>query len=119
MEHHPTREVTIETLAGSRSDVRIIKLRGPLTINNFFAFQDLTRQLSDGRVLLIDLADVPYIDSAALGSLIGLHVSCERTSRKYALVSAGDRLKSMFAVAGVNQFLVVYESISDAEASLS
>ncbi len=119
MEHHPTREVTVETLAGTRQDVRIIKLRGPLTIHNFFEFQDLTRKPPQPRVLLIDLTDVPYIDSAALGSLVGIHVSCDKAGRKYALINVNARLRNLFAMTGVDQFLVTHESVADAEACLS
>ena len=117
MEHHPTREVSIETLTGSSENVRIIKVSGPLTIHNFFEFQDLSRQQPQPRVLLIDLTGVPYIDSAALGSLIGVHVSCDKADRKYALVNVNDRIKSLFTMTGVDKFLVTYDSLSHAEAA--
>ncbi|HEX4167149.1 MAG TPA: STAS domain-containing protein [Bryobacteraceae bacterium] len=118
MEPHSTQDVNVESLAGSRDDIRIIKLRGPLMINNFFAFQDLARRQPLEHTLLIDLADVPYIDSAALGSLIGIHVSCERAGRKYALVGANARLKNLFTISGVDQFLVTYPTIAEAESGL-
>ena len=38
------REVKVETFPGSSSDFGIIKVRGPLTIHNFFEFQELTRK---------------------------------------------------------------------------
>ena len=119
MEHHPTRDVKVETLTGSREDIRIIKVSGPLTLHNFFEFQDLSRRDWGPGVLLVDLTDVPYIDSAALGSLIGIHVSSERVGRKYALINVNDRLKSLFAMARVDQFLVRYETVAEAEASLA
>jgi len=117
MEHHPTEAVTIETLGDSCEDLQIIKVRGALTIHNFFDFQDLTRKQS-AKALLIDLGEVPYIDSAALGCLIGVHVSREKAGRKYALVNANERLKKLFSVAGVDRLLVTYDSLADAESSL-
>jgi anti-anti-sigma factor len=117
MEHHPTEDVTIETLGEPCDDLHIIKVRGALTIHNFFDFQDLTRKQS-ANVLLVDLEDVPYIDSAALGCLIGIHVSREKAARKYALVNANERLKKLFSVAGVDQLLVTYDSLADAKTSL-
>ena len=118
VEHHPTQEVKVEMLTGSREDIRVVKLSGPLTIHNFFDFQDLVRK-ERPRVLIVDLADVPYIDSAALGSLVGIHVSCEKDGRKYALVNANERLKNLFSVTGVNALLVTYTSLADAEAILA
>lgn len=117
MEHHPTEAVTIETLGDSCEDLHIIKVRGALTIHNFFDFQDLTRKQSS-RVLLIDLEEVPYIDSAALGCLIGVHVSREKTGRKYGLVNANERLKKLFSMAGVDRLLLTYDSLAHAQTSL-
>lgn len=108
----------METLDGTSEGVRIIKVRGPLTIHNFFEFQDLTRRHPRPAVLVIDLAGVPYVDSAALGSLIGLHVSCGKDGGKYALVNANERLKSLFTMCGVDQFLVTFNSVAAAETAL-
>lgn len=119
VEHHPTQDVRIELSAGTRDNVQIISVHGPLTIHNFFDFQDLTRQQGETPVLLIDFTDVPYIDSAALGSLIGIHVSRGKTGRKYALVNVNERTKNLFTMTGVEQFFVMHDSIAAAEASLS
>ncbi|HEY3938654.1 MAG TPA: STAS domain-containing protein [Bryobacteraceae bacterium] len=116
MEHHPTQDVTVEILAGAGGDIRIIKLRGPLTIHNFFDFQNLTREQPAPRDLIVDLTEVPYIDSAALGSLVGIHVSYGKAGRKYAL--ANERLERVFVISGVDQFLVTYPTVADAEAAL-
>lgn len=118
MEHHPTQKVKLETLPGSNEDVSIVKVGGSLTINNFFDFQDVARKSSSG-LLIVDLADVPYIDSAALGCLIGIHVSREKTARKYALVNVNERLRSLFTMTGVHGFLVTYANVDDAEAALA
>ena len=116
VEYHPTKEVKIEVLSGSREDVRIIKLTGPLTIHNFFEFQDLSRQNTAG-ALIVDLTGVPYLDSAALGCLIGIHLSCEKNGRKYALVGVNERAKSLFAMCGVDRFFVTYATTSEAESA--
>ena len=119
MEHHPTQNVRIELSAGTRDGVQIIRVHGPMTIHNFFDFQDLTRQQGETPVLLIDFTDVPYIDSAALGSLVGIHVSRGKAGRKYALVNVNDRIQKLFAMTGVEQFLVSYKDIVAAETALS
>jgi anti-anti-sigma factor len=116
VEHHPTQDVNIEILAGTRGDIRIIRVHGALTIHNFFEFQDLTREQPAPRALIIDLKGVPYIDSAALGTLIGVHVSCDRAGRKYALVNVSERVKALFTMTNVNQFLVTRETVAEAEA---
>jgi anti-anti-sigma factor len=119
VEHNPTQSLTVEVVPNARPDVKIIKLAGPMTIHNFFDFQELTRKQPYPRVLLVDLTDVPYIDSAALGSFVGLHVSAEGTGRKYALVGANERLKNLFELTRVRAFLVIYDSMAEAEARLA
>lgn len=118
MEHHPTSPVEIETLEGGSPDVAILKVTGPLTIHNFFAFHDLTRK-QNAPVLLIDLSGVPYIDSAALGSLVGVHVSRENSGKRYAIVGANDRLQSLFRMTHIDQFLVTYRTVAEAEPALA
>jgi anti-anti-sigma factor len=96
----------IETVP-NQGGVQIFKLTGPFTISTMFDFQALVRERT-APVTLIDLSGVPYMDSAALGSLLGFHVSCQREGRKYALVAVSDRLKTLFKVAGVDGVLASY-----------
>ena len=97
-------EFTIEVLPGSSPGVRVLKLTGPFTMRDVFEFQQLVR--ADAAPLtIIDLTEVPYMDSASLGSVLGFHVSCEKEGRKYALRGASDRLRSLFRMSGVDSML--------------
>jgi len=98
--------------------VQLFKLSGPFTISTMFDFQQLVREHT-APVTLIDLAEVPYMDSAALGALLGFHVSCGREGRKYGLVAVSDRLKTLFQVAGVQGILVGYPSVEAARAAVA
>lgn len=118
MEHHPTSPVHVETLRGDSPETVILKVDGPLTIHNFFEFQDLSRQ-QKAAVLLIDLSGVPYIDSAALGSLVGIHVSRGNAGKKYAIVGANERLQNVFRITGITGFLVTFPTVGEAEAALA
>ena len=118
MSNEATQDVTVGTQAGTRPGVTILKVSGPLTIRNFFEFQDLTRR-QESPVLLIDMTEVPYLDSAALGCILGLYVSCGRHNRKCALTNVTERLKTMFRVCGVQDVIVTFPSIAEAEATLA
>jgi anti-anti-sigma factor len=108
----------LEWLPQTREGVDILKVTGPFTLADVFDFQSVIREDS-APVTLIDMHDVPYMDSAALGSLLGFHVSCQRESRKYALVGVADRLKTLFRVAGVDGMLSIYPTTEEAETALS
>jgi len=118
VEHHSTNAVHVETLEGTSSETVILKVRGPLTIHNFFEFRDLCRHQT-APILLIDLSGVPYLDSAALGSLVGVHVSRENAGKKYAVVGANSRLQNLFGITKVSQFLITFPTLPEAEASLA
>ncbi|HLH01827.1 MAG TPA: STAS domain-containing protein [Bryobacteraceae bacterium] len=113
-----TDGLQIDLRPGLKPDVAVLKVIGPLTIRNFFGFQDATRSNKE-RVLIVDLAEVPFMDSAALGSALGLHVSCEKNGRKYALVNVSPRLQTLFTVCGVQDVLVTFPTVQEAEAALA
>lgn len=110
-------DLQIETVR-NQDGVQIIRLTGPFTITTMFDFQTQVREQT-APITLIDLSGVPYMDSAALGSLLGFHVSCQREGRKYALVGVSDRLKTLFRVAGVDGLLVSYPSVEAARAAVA
>ncbi len=118
MEHNPTQTLNIEIDMDASKGIKTLRLKGPATIHNLFEFQDVARKQPWPRVLLVDVSAVPYIDSAALGSFVGIHVSCEATKRKYALVGANERLKTLFELTHVRDFLVMYDTMDEALAQV-
>ena len=111
-------EVHVTSVPGQRDGVQILKVSGPLTIRNFFEFQELARQ-KHGHTIIVDFSDVPYIDSAALGSLVGIHISCDKDGRKYAIAGMNSRIRTLLEVSHVNEFLVTFPTVAEAEAALA
>jgi anti-sigma B factor antagonist len=104
----------IETTPGIHAGIRIIRLSGPFTLQEIFDFQSIFRE-TESPVTLIDVTDVPYLDSAALGSLLAVHVSSQKHQRQYALVGASERLRNVFRLAEVDSVLVTYPSLDEAQ----
>ena len=111
-------QFTIEWLPSTQDGVGILQLTGPFTLTEVFDFQSVIRE-STSPVTIVDLTGVPYMDSAALGSLLGFHVSCQRESRRYALVGVSERLQTMIRVAGVDGLLTIYPSVAEAASALT
>ena len=105
-------------MAGSRPGVVVVKVQGPLDITNYGEFEELMRR-NEAAILLVDLGEVPYIDSAVLGSMVAMHVACARNQRKYALVHANQRIQNMLTVSGVGEIIVSFGTIAQAEAALA
>ncbi|HUP03865.1 MAG TPA: STAS domain-containing protein [Bryobacteraceae bacterium] len=111
-------QLKIESLPGTHEGVRILRLHGPFTLREVFDFQAAFRACNDP-VTLVDLTDVPYMDSASLGAVMIVHTSSQRNHRKYALVGASDRLRTLFEVAGVGEILVTYPTVEEAQQKLA
>jgi anti-sigma B factor antagonist len=109
----------MEFAADPRPDTKIVKLIGPITFHNLSGFQEFVQRKPMPGILIVDLSHVPYIDSAALGILVSMHVARDGTGSKYALVGANERLRNLFDLAYVSSFLNVFDSVAEAEAYLT
>jgi anti-anti-sigma regulatory factor len=107
-------QLSIETVRGNQDGIRIIRLIGPFTLQGIFDFQSIYRSGNEP-VTIIDLTEVPYMDSAALGAVVGVHTSSQRQKRHYAIVGASDRLRTLFHVGGVDGILITSPSLEEAQ----
>lgn len=93
----------------------ILCLHGPLLLGNFFSFQSMVRA-DEANLLIVDMSDVPYIDSAGIGCLVGAHVSRENAGRKLIVAGAGDRLHNALKVTRVDQLFTFAPDVEQAKA---
>jgi anti-anti-sigma factor len=93
----------------------VLRLHGPLLLGNFFPLQTMVRA-DNSDLLIIDVGDMPYIDSAGIGCLVGAHVSRENSGRKLILVGANDRLLTSLKVTKVEQLFTVAPTVEQAMA---
>ena len=99
---------------GSGSGV-VFRLHGPLLLGNFFSFQSMVRS-DQSNLLIVDATDVPYIDSAGIGCLVGAHVSRENSGRKLIVAGASERLLNMLKATKVDQLFNLAPTVEDARA---
>ena len=102
----------------SPKGARVIRLSGPLILRSLFEFQDSARKESV-KPVIIDLTDVPYMDSAGLGALISIFASCQRTNRGFGLAGVSQRIRTLFEVTHCDGLLPCFDSIDAAEAAIS
>jgi anti-anti-sigma factor len=74
----------------------VLSLRGPLTGNNAPIFQNAIRREAPAPTLILDFADVPYVDSAGLGLLVSAFVSRQKAGRKMILSGINPRVQKLF-----------------------
>lgn len=111
-----SEELRIELLDAPRG-ARVIRLSGPVILRTLFEFQQVGRAES-AKPVVIDIAEVPYMDSAGLGAVISIFASCQRTSRGFAIVGVSQRIRTLFQVTHVDGLLPCFESLEAAEVSI-
>jgi len=104
----------IEDRAGSRAEVRILSLTGPLTLSNIFGFQSTVRA-DNSRALIIDFTGVPLIDSAGIGALVGAYVNRQKDGRTLGLVGVNQRIRQALQITHVENLFQFFTSIPEAE----
>ena len=111
-------DFTIESLPAQQEGVRILHLIGPFRLQQVWDFQTVMRSGTEP-VTIIDLTDVPYMDSASLGAIMGAHVFYQKNHRQYALIGVSERHRLLFEVGGVEKLLVIYDNLEEALSQLS
>lgn len=110
----PQEPLQIEDVAGTHDGQRILRLSGPILLSNFFQFQSLVRG-STSPNLVLDLTQVPYIDSAGIGALVGAYVTHQKEGRSLTLVGVTQRVRNAMQVTRVEQFFKFYDTVVAAQ----
>jgi anti-anti-sigma factor len=98
------------------SDVSVVRLKGPFTLSTMFDLQATLREPAM-KGLIIDLSGVSYIDSAALGVLLGQFAHTQHGGHKFALTGLSSRVHTIFEITGTNKVLPIFATVEEAENS--
>jgi anti-sigma B factor antagonist len=110
MQEKPLQIEKVEDVPGTT----VLRIHGPLLLGNFFPLQTMVRS-DNAPVLILDVSDMPYIDSAGIGCLVGAHVSRENSGRKLILVGANDRLQTSLKVTKCDQLFTMAPTVQEAQ----
>ena len=105
----------IEVLPGSHTGEIVLRLAGPLVLDNLFEFQRIWREHGAANIV-VDLAQVPYVDSSGIGSLVNMHVSRQKIGGSARLIGVCERVKTVLIVTRVDKVLTIEEASSSASA---
>jgi anti-sigma B factor antagonist len=108
-----TLEVTEIGADGDPS--KILHLKGPLLISNLFTFQTAVRS-AQAPSLILDMTEVPYVDSAAVGVLVGAYVSRDKDGRHLLLVGVNPRVRAVLQVTQVERFFKFADKVPEGAA---
>jgi len=61
--------------------------------------------LSEGKTVVLDLANVNYMDSSGLGTVVGLYVSAKSASCELKLTNLNKLLKDLFSITRLGEVM--------------
>lgn len=108
--------LTIEALPSSRPDATVLRLHGPITLSSLFPLKDALGTVTQ-KLVILDMSQVPYVDSAGLGTVLMFYVSAEKNGRKLALAGVTERVLSLIRMTRVDTVLSMFPSVEAAEQS--
>jgi anti-sigma B factor antagonist len=112
----PQEPLAIEDFPGPKDGQRVLRLQGPLVLNNLFDFQSRVRA-DNSRTLIIDFSNVAYVDSAGIGALVGAYVTHQKDGRSLFLVGVSQRIHNALQVTRVEQFFRFFDTLADAQSA--
>lgn len=110
--------LVVDRFTGETPEQGVLCLRGPLTAANLSSFQNAVQREASATVIL-DFSDVPYIDSAGLGTLVTTYVTRHKSGRQMALSGVNERVLRLFEITNVEPLFLIFPTLADAVEGLT
>ena len=111
----------LEILIGKSDDVTIVNLRGRSTLNDGeseLLSSHLKKLLASGmHRLLLNLRELTYVDSSAIGILVGTYASLRRQGGELKLLSPTDRVRKVLTLFRLQNIIPSFEDEAQAVAT--
>ena len=114
----PQEPLVIEDVPGPKDGQRLMRLTGPLTMSTLFDFQSRVRT-NTSRVLMLDFTNVPYVDSAGIGALVGAYVTHQKDGRGLYLIGVNERVQNALKVTHVEKFFRFADSLNAVDQAIN
>ncbi len=117
---------TIERKDGKAPGTVIFRMSGPLTardmyssqspstVHNIFEFQS-TPSDAPPALNILDLTDVPYMDSMGLGMIVTHHVRCQRNGVRLIAAGVGPRVLQLLKLTKVDTVICMAATVEEAD----
>ena len=108
------------TIDDTRQQCTVVYLQGPVDASNASEFKDILKDmLNEGALrLVIDKAEVSFIDSSGLSAFVTAFRSIRERNGKLALANIGQQVQVALELTRLNQLFPIYEDIESAVNSI-
>ena len=108
----------VEHLFSDAGGQGVLRFKGPLVTQNLPDFQNAIRR-ENAPTVILDLSEVPYMDSSGLGSLVSAYVSGHKAGRRMALSGVNARIINLLEITKTEKLFLIFPNLSDALDGLS
>ncbi len=98
------------------SDATVVTLSGDIDLHHAPALHSALLDVSEARPrrIIIDLTEVPYMDSSGVGTLVYILRRVNTYQGKMALVGMNSRVRSVFEITKLDQFFTIRATEAEA-----
>jgi anti-sigma B factor antagonist len=99
-------------------DIRILDCSGKITLGEgTMAVRNTVRDIlkSDGKKIILNLADVNYIDSSGIGELVSTYTTVTNNGGQLKLLNLTKKIRELLAI---TKLLTVFQVFEDEKAAL-
>lgn len=95
----------------------LVRLGGEI---NLRTSPDLRAKLMDSLTqcksrLIVDLTEVPYMDSSGVGTLVELKRNVDRNKKTLVLAGMNPRVRGVFEISKLDRFFTIQDKVADAD----
>ena len=106
-----SEKLVLTPIEGANPNQDVYLLQGPVTLSNLLTIQEAFQ--SRGPVLILDLAGVPYVDSAGVGAIVQAVVSRKKQGRRLVLTAPNETVRKLFHLTQVDSLLETYPTLAE------
>jgi anti-anti-sigma factor len=89
-------------------DATVLECHGKLTVENTPLLRSEAKSaMGATKRIVVDLKEVPFMDSSGLGTIVGLYVSARTSRCEFKLVNANQQIRELL---GISNLLLLFES---------
>lgn len=104
----------------SQGNLFILHLKGDVDLHNSPKLRSLLQEKVEAKcpALLVNFAEVNYIDSSGLATFVEYYQGCRAFDGKIALAGMNNRVKSVFELVRLSEVFLIYDDVATATAAL-
>ena len=99
----------------------VVEIEGEIDFYSAFRLRNVVKKMIAKKIdhLIIDLEEVPYVDSSAVGTLVSVHAEAQKKGRSLHITGVQGSVKRAFELTRVTGSLPIVANLEEAAERLS